>query len=88
VLSTHLIDEVSDLIEHVILIDKGRIVLDEDTDAPREGAVVVITLQKWWPDIGHWFADAPRSVPMVWLPALVAAAGIVAAWALVRRATA
>ncbi|MFC9763176.1 ABC transporter ATP-binding protein [Rhodococcus jostii] len=41
VLSTHLIDEVSDLIEHVILIDKGRIVLDEDTDALREGAVVV-----------------------------------------------
>lgn len=40
-LSTHLIDEVSDLIEHVILIDKGRIVLDEDTDALREGAVVV-----------------------------------------------
>jgi len=41
VLSTHLIDEVSDLIEHVILIDKGRIILDEDTDALREGAVVV-----------------------------------------------
>ena len=29
VLSTHLIDEVSDLIEHVVLIDKGRILLDE-----------------------------------------------------------
>ncbi|WP_172650532.1 ABC transporter ATP-binding protein [Rhodococcus opacus] len=41
VLSTHLIDEISDLIEHVILIDKGRIVLDEDTDALREDAVVV-----------------------------------------------
>lgn len=41
VLSTHLIDEVSDLIEHVILIDKGRIVLDEDADALRGGAVVV-----------------------------------------------
>ncbi|EID80389.1 MULTISPECIES: ABC transporter ATP-binding protein [Rhodococcus] len=41
VLSTHLIDEIGDLIEHVILIDKGRIVLDEDTDALREGAVVV-----------------------------------------------
>ena len=41
VLSTHLIDEVSDLIEHVILIDKGRIVLDEDAGALREGAVVV-----------------------------------------------
>ncbi|OZE74624.1 ABC transporter ATP-binding protein [Rhodococcus sp. 15-649-2-2] len=38
ILSTHLIDEVSDLIEHVILIDKGRIVLDADSDALREGA--------------------------------------------------
>ena len=51
-------------------------------------AAFVITWQKWWPDIGHWFADVPRSVPLVWLPALAAAAGIVAAWALVRRATA
>ncbi|MFC0447300.1 ABC transporter ATP-binding protein [Rhodococcus jostii] len=41
VLSTHLIDEVSDLIEHVILIDKGRIVLDEDADTLRGGALVV-----------------------------------------------
>ncbi|WP_206490441.1 ABC transporter ATP-binding protein [Rhodococcus sp. KRD162] len=38
VLSTHLIDEVSDLIEHVILIDKGKIVLDEDSDSLRESA--------------------------------------------------
>ena len=35
VLSTHLIDEVSDLIEHVVLIDQGRILLDEDADALR-----------------------------------------------------
>ncbi|MGV8969753.1 MAG: ABC transporter ATP-binding protein [Microbacteriaceae bacterium] len=32
VLSTHLIDEVSKLLEHVIIIDNGRILVDEDTD--------------------------------------------------------
>jgi ABC-2 type transport system ATP-binding protein len=41
VLSTHLIDEVSDLIEHVVLIDQGRILLDEDADTLRGAAVVV-----------------------------------------------
>ena len=41
VLSTHLIDEVADLIEHVVLIDRGRVVLDEDADALRSRAVVV-----------------------------------------------
>src|SRR5690349_13582590 len=42
VLSTHLIDEVSDLIEHVLLIERGRIVLDESADALR-GQVVMLT---------------------------------------------
>ncbi|MDN5749557.1 MAG: ABC transporter ATP-binding protein [Pseudonocardia sp.] len=41
VLSTHLIDEVSDLIEHVVLIDRGRVLIDEDADALRDRAVVV-----------------------------------------------
>lgn len=41
VLSTHLIDEVSDLIEHVILIDKGRVILDSDADDLRQSAFVV-----------------------------------------------
>ena len=41
VLSTHLIDEVADLIEHVVLIDRGRVVLDEDADELRSRAVVV-----------------------------------------------
>lgn len=40
-LSTHLIDEVSDLIEHVLLIDKGRILLDDEADALRSRAAVV-----------------------------------------------
>jgi ABC-2 type transport system ATP-binding protein len=42
VLSTHLIDEVSDLIEHVLLIDKGRILIDEDADALR-GQVAILS---------------------------------------------
>lgn len=41
VLSTHLIDEVSDLIEHVVLIDQGRILIDEDAEALRNRAVTV-----------------------------------------------
>lgn len=41
VLSTHLIDEVSDLIEHVLLIDRGRMLLDQDAETLREQAVTV-----------------------------------------------
>ncbi|MFP5072384.1 ABC transporter ATP-binding protein [Pseudonocardia nantongensis] len=41
VLSTHLIDEVSDLIEHVVLIDHGRVLIDEDAEALRGRAVTV-----------------------------------------------
>ncbi|MDH6281769.1 ABC transporter ATP-binding protein [Prescottella agglutinans] len=33
VLSTHLIDEVSNLLEHVVVIDGGRVVVDEDVDS-------------------------------------------------------
>jgi ABC-2 type transport system ATP-binding protein len=39
VLSTHLIDEVANLLEHVILIDQGRILLDRDADEVRGSAV-------------------------------------------------
>lgn len=42
VLSTHLIDEVSQLLEHVIVIDSGRIILNEDADALRGRAYSVI----------------------------------------------
>ncbi|MEQ7006019.1 ABC transporter ATP-binding protein [Actinopolymorpha sp. B17G11] len=40
-LSTHLIDEVADLLEHVVMIDKGRIVLAAATDDVRGSAVTV-----------------------------------------------
>jgi ABC-2 type transport system ATP-binding protein len=41
VLSTHLIDEVSELIEHVVLLDRGRVLLDGDADTLRGDAVTV-----------------------------------------------
>ena len=41
VLSTHLIDEVADLIEHILLIDRGRILLDESAESLR-GQIVTV----------------------------------------------
>ena len=41
VLSTHLIDEVANLLEHVILIDQGRILFDRDADELRGSATTV-----------------------------------------------
>ncbi len=40
-LSTHLIDEVSDLLEHVVLIDRGRILLAGSADDLRGRAITV-----------------------------------------------
>ncbi|MFC9252220.1 ABC transporter ATP-binding protein [Amycolatopsis thailandensis] len=40
-LSTHLIDEVADLLEHVVMIDKGRVVLDAAADDLRGSAATV-----------------------------------------------
>ncbi|GAB3597817.1 ABC transporter ATP-binding protein [Microbacterium tumbae] len=42
ILSSHLIDEVSNLIEKVIVIDNGRILLNENTDAVRDRAVTIV----------------------------------------------
>jgi ABC-2 type transport system ATP-binding protein len=41
VLSTHLIDEVSRLLSHVLMIDRGRLVADADADALRSSAFTV-----------------------------------------------
>ncbi|MFS0724551.1 ABC transporter ATP-binding protein [Paenibacillus sp. 1P07SE] len=38
VLSTHLIDEVSRMLEHVLVIDKGRLIINEDTETLRSYA--------------------------------------------------
>lgn len=42
VLSSHLIDEVADLLERVLVIDAGRIILDESTDDLRSRATNVV----------------------------------------------
>ncbi len=41
VLSTHLIDEVSGLLEHVVLLDRGRVVLDTSSEALLDDALQV-----------------------------------------------
>ncbi|MFE6996280.1 ABC transporter ATP-binding protein [Microbacterium sp. NPDC057659] len=42
ILSSHLIDEVASLLEKVIVIDGGRILLNEDTDAVRGRATTIV----------------------------------------------
>jgi ABC-2 type transport system ATP-binding protein len=42
ILSTHLIDEISRLLEHILVIDQGRLVLDEDAEALRGRAFTVV----------------------------------------------
>lgn len=41
VLSTHLINEVANLLEHVVVIDKGRIVIDRSAEDVRGSAITV-----------------------------------------------
>jgi len=41
ILSTHLIDEVADLLDRVVMIDHGRVVLDADADEVRGSATTV-----------------------------------------------
>ncbi|HLY30632.1 MAG TPA: ABC transporter ATP-binding protein [Ktedonobacterales bacterium] len=42
ILSTHLIDEVSRLLEHILVIDQGRLILDEEAEALRGRAFAVV----------------------------------------------
>lgn len=42
VLSSHLIDEVANLLEHVIVVDQGEILMDDDADHIREGAATIV----------------------------------------------
>lgn len=41
ILSTHLIDEVSNLLEHVLVIDQGKLIIDEEADSLRGRAQTV-----------------------------------------------
>ncbi|PJJ70821.1 ABC-2 type transport system ATP-binding protein [Diaminobutyricimonas aerilata] len=42
VLSTHLIDEVSNLLEHVFVIDQGRLLVDESAETLRSSATTLV----------------------------------------------
>ena len=42
ILSTHLIDEVSRLLEHIFVMDQGKLILDEDAEALRGRAFTVV----------------------------------------------
>ena len=42
ILSTHLIDEVANLLEHVLVIDAGRIIIDQDAESLRGSATTVV----------------------------------------------
>ncbi|KQP54518.1 ABC transporter ATP-binding protein [Agreia sp. Leaf283] len=42
ILSTHLIDEVSNLLEHVLVIDEGRLLIDDDAETLRGSATTVV----------------------------------------------
>ena len=46
VLSTHLIDEVSKILEHVMVIDNGKLIINEDVDVLRGRAFAVTGLAK------------------------------------------
>src|SRR3954452_9764125 len=52
VLSTHLIEEIADLLERVLLIDRGRVLLDGADEPLRDSPLTVMGL----PDKVHSFA--------------------------------
>ena len=56
VLSTHLIDEAADLMEHVLLVDHGRIIVDAPADDIRGGAVTVTGPSQ---NVDRFVADRP-----------------------------
>jgi len=45
VLSTHLIDEVSNLLEHVLVIDDGKLLINEDAETLRNRATTVVGMR-------------------------------------------
>lgn len=54
ILSSHLIDEIANLVERIIVIDGGRIILDDDTDAVRDRAVTVVGAAS---EVDAWVGD-------------------------------
>ncbi|MFD4182318.1 ABC transporter permease [Rhodococcus sp. NPDC058514] len=50
-------------------------------------AAIVITWARWWPEIGSWFVDVPRALPLVALPLALALLALAGGWVALRRAT-
>lgn len=42
ILSTHLIDEISDMLEHVMMIDHGKLIIDSEADTLRGRAFTIV----------------------------------------------
>lgn len=60
VLSTHLIDEVSNLLEHVLVIDDGRIIIDESADNLRGTATTIVGPAKAVDDFAKDYEELHR----------------------------
>jgi ABC-2 type transport system ATP-binding protein len=76
ILSTHLIEEVADLFERVIIIDRGRLLLHEETDELRGRGVVVTgpaaavdTFAGGHTVLGEQSLGGVRAVTLDWRPA-------------------
>lgn len=51
------------------------------------GAAILLTWLNGWSALGSWLVDTPRFLPMVAVPVALTAAGLVGAWAALRRST-
>ncbi|QCB50851.1 ABC transporter permease [Rhodococcus sp. PAMC28707] len=52
------------------------------------GGAIVVTWQRWWPEVGDFFVDTPRILLLVVIPLVLTAIFGLAGWAGLRRATA
>ena len=68
VLSTHLVDEVADLLSNVLVLDHGRVLLDAEADALRGQAVTVTGPRSpspgWSPGTPNWRVNASVISPV------------------------
>jgi ABC-2 type transport system ATP-binding protein len=76
IMSTHLIEEVADLFERVIIVDRGRVLLHEETDALRGRGVTVTgpaaavsAFAAGHVELGSQSLGGVRAVTLDWRPA-------------------